>query len=136
MGPRGYRRQVEIITGGSQGLGFGMATALARYGVHIVIANRNEIRGQKAAEAIMKSFGHRTLAVKADVSRPKEAEKLIDMAMQAFNRVDILINNAGHVVKKPALETTLQEWDDIMNVHVRAAFYKIARNTPTGRSRM
>lgn len=115
--------RVAIITGGSQGLGFGMASALARYGAHVLIANRNEIRGRKAAEEIMKSFGNKTLAVKADVSRPDEAEKVIEISLQAFNRIDILINNAGHALKKSALETTLQEWDDIMNVHVRAAFF-------------
>lgn len=115
--------RVAIITGGSQGLGFGMASALARYGADVVIANRNETRGQKAAEEIMKSFGNKTLAVKADVSHPDEAEKVIEISLQAFNRIDILINNAGHGLRKSALETTLQEWDDIMNVHVRAAFF-------------
>jgi NAD(P)-dependent dehydrogenase (short-subunit alcohol dehydrogenase family) len=114
--------RVAIVTGGSQGLGFGMATALAHYGAHVVIANRNEIKGREAAEEIMKSSGNRTISVKADVSHAKEAEKIVDMTMQAFNKIDILVNNAGFVVRKSALDTTLQEWDDMMNVHVRAAF--------------
>jgi gluconate 5-dehydrogenase len=114
--------KVAIVTGSSRGLGFGMAYALSRYGADIVVVNRNETSGKKAASSLQSEFCNRVLAVRADVSLSNEAENVVRTTLNEFGRIDILVNNAGHVIKKSALETTLAEWDQIFAIHLRAAF--------------
>lgn len=86
--------QVAIVTGSSRGIGLGIALRLAREGMRIVVNSRTP-EAVEAAAAALRSLGATALAVPADVGRTSEVDRLFDTTLQAFGRVDLLINNAA-----------------------------------------
>ena len=88
--------QVAIVTGSRRGIGLGIALRLARKGMRIVVNSRSPEAVETAAAAL-RSLGATTLAVPADVGRTSEVDRLFDTTLQAFGRVDLLINNAADV---------------------------------------
>jgi NAD(P)-dependent dehydrogenase (short-subunit alcohol dehydrogenase family) len=86
----------SIVTGGATGLGKAMADALAEMGSDIIIADLNLAQAERAAEEI-KQRGVEVLAVEADVTLPADATRTVEQALQAFGKIDVLINNAGIV---------------------------------------
>ncbi|MBC7917529.1 MAG: glucose 1-dehydrogenase [Rhodoferax sp.] len=111
--------KVAIVTGSSKGIGAGIALRLAADGAHVVV---NYARSAAEAEVVVNkiiSAGGRAVAVQADMSKPAEIAPLIDAAMAAFGRLDILINNAG-VYKGDTLETvTAESFDEHFHLNVR-----------------
>ena len=86
---------VVVVTGASRGLGAAIAEELGRGGAHIVV---NYSRSQKPAEELVGKIeegGSRAIAVQADVSDAEQAQSLIDKTIEEFNRIDVLVNNAG-----------------------------------------
>ena len=114
--------KVAIITGGNQGIGWGMATALADAGAAVVIpANRNQERGAEAAE-ILTSTGATAFAVGADVAVAADVQRLVDLTLERFGRLDILVNNAGIVPRVPLIEMSEAEWDEVMAINLKGAW--------------
>src|SRR2546430_1094056 len=83
-----------LVTGGSRGLGWEMAGALAEAGAEVVIAGSDAAHLQNACE-VLRSEGHSVRPVQADLSRPAEAERLCEVLLRDFPAIDILINNVG-----------------------------------------
>jgi NAD(P)-dependent dehydrogenase (short-subunit alcohol dehydrogenase family) len=104
------KNKVAIVTGSSRGIGKAIAERFARDGAKVVV---NYVRNKKAAdavvEAIRKAKGE-VVAVKADVSKKVEAQKLVKAAIKAFGRLDILVSNAGIVIDRPFIESTDNDW--------------------------
>ncbi|MCL5960995.1 MAG: glucose 1-dehydrogenase [Chloroflexi bacterium] len=113
--------KVAIVTGGSRGIGFGIANVLAGAGAKIVIANRKIEQGEAAAKEIEGAGGH-AVAIQTDVTVPESIEKTTQQVIERFGRIDILVNNAGRAVVKSAIDHTLEDWDKVMNTNLRAAF--------------
>jgi NAD(P)-dependent dehydrogenase (short-subunit alcohol dehydrogenase family) len=88
--------QVAIVTGSSRGIGLGIALRLAREGMRVVVNSRSQEAVETAAAAL-RSFGATVLAVPADLGRTSEVDRLFDATLQAFGRVDLLVNNAADV---------------------------------------
>ena len=110
--------EVALITGGGTGLGLGMARCLAAAGAKVVLAGRREAELARAAAEI----GVAARYVVHDVTRLDAAPDLVAAAGRAFEApVSILINNAGIHLKKPALETTPEEFQAVLTTHVCAA---------------
>lgn len=107
-----------IITGAAQGLGRGIAKICHREGANVVIA---DVRGD-AAHQVASDLGDRALAVPCDVRCDDQLVDLVDQAKSHFNRIDGLVNNAGVNFVKPFLETSTQEWDNVIAVDLRAVF--------------
>lgn len=114
--------RVAIVTGGNQGIGFAVARALARAGASVIIANRREEAGQKAAESL-KERGLAALAVPADVNSKSSIEGLVSKVMSDFGRIDILVNNAGVIVRKAAEEISENDWNFIMDTNLKGLFF-------------
>ena len=114
--------KVAIVTGGNRGIGFGIAKALAGAGADIVIANRGSLEGQKAAEAITNE-GFKATAVPVDVSSVLSINDMTDNVIKEFGKIDILVNCAGVVIRKPAEEFPEEDWDRLMNVNLKGVFY-------------
>ncbi|MBP6673402.1 MAG: 2-dehydro-3-deoxy-D-gluconate 5-dehydrogenase KduD [Bacteroidetes bacterium] len=112
--------KTAVITGASTGLGRGMAVALARAGADCVLVSRS-VPDDTVNE--ITALGRNVHVVQADVAERESTERIITGAMQAFGRIDILVNNAGIIRRNDALEFTEQEWDDVMDVNVRSAFF-------------
>ncbi len=91
--------QVAVVTGSSRGIGLGIALRLAREGMRIVVNSRTP-EAVEAAAAALRSLGATTLAVPADVGRTSEVDRLFDTTLQAFGRVDLLINNAADLRRR------------------------------------
>jgi NAD(P)-dependent dehydrogenase (short-subunit alcohol dehydrogenase family) len=114
--------RVAIVTGGAQGIGRAIALGLAREGADVVIA---DIQPDRAAEtaAEVAAVGRRSLAQAVDVSRVADLEALVQAVQTEFGAIDILVNNAGIALPTPFLETTEADWDRIIDVNLKSAFF-------------
>jgi len=110
-----------IVTGGAIGLGRAMAGALAEAGSNIVIADLSLERAEEAAAEISK-LGVRAIAIGADVTRPADASRIVEQTLQAFGKIDVLVNNAGIVKNVRAEEMSLEDWNAVMNVNLNGVF--------------
>ncbi|HEY1510954.1 MAG TPA: glucose 1-dehydrogenase [Solirubrobacteraceae bacterium] len=114
--------RVAIVTGASSGLGVTIATALAEAGAQLVIAARRVDRLEDT-RALVEEFGVRAVTVKADVSDPDDCDRLVEVAMAEFGRVDILINNAGVGVVVPALHQSRDEFRRLIDVNLNGCHW-------------
>ena len=110
-----------LVTGGGRGLGAAICRELSRGGAWIAVADRDEASAQATADAL-KSDGGKAVAVKADLAQDKQAREAIDAAVQSFGRLDVLVNNAAVDYTLPIDELTLDQWDQVMRVNLRAPF--------------
>ncbi len=114
--------KVVIVTGGTQGLGEGIARHLAELGAAgLVICGRNEERGQTVADALAE-IGSPSLYVPADLSKENDCRQVIRACDERFGRVDGLVNAAGVTTRGTLEDTTVELWDDIFAVNTRAPF--------------
>jgi NAD(P)-dependent dehydrogenase (short-subunit alcohol dehydrogenase family) len=113
--------KVAIVTGSGRGLGLAYARELARQGAHVVI---NDVDGNVAAEAVhtIEADGGRAIAVVAPVGSTEAAKQLVQAATDAFGRLDILVTNAGILRDKSLLKMTDEDFDTVINVHLRGTF--------------
>ena len=113
--------RVALITGGNGGLGLGIALGLAHAGADIAIAARNPAKNAAAVAAI-EATGRQAIAIPTDVASASDLDDMAARAVARFGRVDILVNNAGATVRKPPQDITAAEWDNVLDVNLRAAF--------------
>ena len=116
------QNQVAIISGGRRGIGKAMALKFAEAGADIVICDLvsgDEL--EKTAEELRKS-GRRVLAIPADVTKRPDVENVHQKTMNQFGHIDILANCAGNQIIKPFLETTEEDWDSIMDTHLKGHY--------------
>jgi gluconate 5-dehydrogenase len=114
--------QVAIVTGTSRGLGQYLARALARAGADLVITSRK--RDDLAEfEAEVKALGRRAVSLELDVRDEESIERMAADAEAAFGQIHILVNNAGCNIRKPALEVTWADWNQILDTNLRGTFF-------------
>ena len=113
--------RTALITGGNGGLGLAMAVGMANAGADIAIAGRSPAKNA-AAVAVIESIGRRAVAISADVTVASDIDVLIARAVAHFGQVNILVNNAGATVRKAPEDITAAEWDNVLDVNLRAAF--------------
>jgi len=114
--------KVALVTGASRGIGRATAVALAKAGADVAVNdNRREAEAQAVCEEV-EAFGHRALAVKADVSKAAEVARLVETVEKGLGRIDILLNNAGISRPQPLNDITEQDWDDLLTVNLKSMF--------------
>jgi NAD(P)-dependent dehydrogenase (short-subunit alcohol dehydrogenase family) len=113
--------KVAIVTGGSAGIGQASALMLAESGAAVAIADLDEAGGEALVRQVVQAGG-KALFVRADVSREEDCQNVVAETMQAWNRVDILFNNAGIIRRARVTELEVEEWDRVMAVNVRSMF--------------
>jgi NAD(P)-dependent dehydrogenase (short-subunit alcohol dehydrogenase family) len=111
-------QKVAVITGSGSGIGRACAIEFAREGALVVIADIDDAKAQSTAKMI----GGKTIAVRTDVSDPKSVSLLTEKTIEAFGRVDVLVNNAAIQVNKKVEDTTPEEWNRQMAVNVGGVF--------------
>lgn len=109
-----FKDKVVLITGSSDNIGKATAIKFAKEGAKIVINSIKNIAGGEAVAEEIKISGGEAIYVKADVSKQEGVDKLFGETVQAFNTLDILINNAGRAVSVPFLKTTEEHWLDLL----------------------
>ncbi len=118
--------KVAVITGGNSGIGRATAAELVRLGTKVVISGRDEGALEKAAHEI----GGDAIAVRADVTKLSDLDRLFEQTREAFGKVDILFVNAGLAVLKPLSEMTEEDFDRIMDVNFKGAYFTIQKALP------
>jgi 3-oxoacyl-[acyl-carrier protein] reductase len=113
--------QTVIVTGGSKGIGRAICLALAMEGANIIIAARNESKIKEIVDKLKKR-GSKALTIQADVRNEEDVRHLISRTVDEYGRLDILINNAGVAHKKRLEETTLEEYNEIMDTNLKGVF--------------
>ncbi|MBX2873835.1 MAG: glucose 1-dehydrogenase [Saprospiraceae bacterium] len=122
--------QVAIVTGGSKGLGLAMAEGLASAGARIMIVNRNKAEGEAAAAKIVETYGVAAKAYATNVTEPAETEAMAQATMDAFGRIDILINSAGINIRGAIDELTTDDFNKVMDVNVNGTWLCSRAVTP------
>ena len=119
------RGKVAIVTGGNSGIGKAIAVGLARAGTSIVIDYVADPAAAEALEREIVSLGDQAIGFEADVSRIDDLERLVDAAVTKFGRLDIMVNNAGVETRTSVLETTEAQYDKVLAINLKSAFFGI-----------
>lgn len=119
-------RRVAVVTGSTRGIGRAIAHELAAAGMNVVVNSSSERSlpvAEEVASALTAEFGVETLAVAANVAVEAEANALIDAAMEAFGRVDVLVNNAGITRDGLAARMSDEDFDAVIDINLKGTFH-------------
>ena len=120
--------KVAIVTGSSRGIGKAIALGLARAGAAVVVAARSETESDRAPGTIyataaeIEALGGRALPVRCNVREEDSINAMVEQTLEVFGAVDVLVNNAGIGTYRPFLESTLREWDLVLDINLRATY--------------
>lgn len=126
--------KVALITGGGTGIGKGIAERFGREGMKIAVAGLEHAKstatqyfgrklgGYSAAQSVAGSLGNGAIAIEADVTERAQVQAMVAKAVEAFGRLDVLVNCAGLVTARPIAEMTEDEWDSILDVNLKGTF--------------
>jgi gluconate 5-dehydrogenase len=115
--------RVAIVTGASRGLGQAFARALARAGADLVITSRT-LDSLRAFEKEVVALGRRVVPLELDVRNEQSIRRMVADAAQAYGgQLDVLVNNAGCNVRKPAVDVTWDDWNLVLDTNLRGAFF-------------
>ncbi|AKA48594.1 hypothetical protein IX51_05205 [uncultured archaeon] len=116
--------RVAIVTGGNSGIGRGIALALAKEGASVAIGDIVDTprEGGKDTASVIRDNGGKAIFVKTDVSDEKSVENLVESAVKELGSLDIMVNNAGITLMKSALDTSGDEFLNVLSVNVKGAF--------------
>ncbi|UCE54316.1 MAG: SDR family oxidoreductase [Desulfobacterales bacterium] len=120
-GRHDFSNKVAIVTGGGRGIGRAIALGLAECGAKLVLASRTHEELDKVVNEIKENGGEAT-AVVTDLMVSEQIDKLVETAMQTYDRVDILINNSARSFMRPLMELREDGWDKIFGVNCKAVF--------------
>jgi NAD(P)-dependent dehydrogenase (short-subunit alcohol dehydrogenase family) len=120
-----------IVTGGGGAFGAAIGHEFAGKGASVVVADLDGAAAKRVADEISRKAGVPTLAVACDVRHEADVQTMVQTAVAAYSRVDVLVNNAGIFPMGPLLETTVEKWDDIMAVNMRGVFLCSKHVIPT-----
>lgn len=121
--------KVVVITGASSGIGEAIALHLANNAYSLVLVARRQDKINALVDRIIQQGG-KAIAVKADVTRQEEVQRAIEAALSAYQRVDVLINNAGFMAIAPLSELKTDEWDKMIDTNLKGVLYGVAAALP------
>jgi NADP-dependent 3-hydroxy acid dehydrogenase YdfG len=121
--------KVVVITGASSGLGEATARLLSAEGAHVALGARRADRLKSLTDELT-GRGGKAIAVTTDVTQRDQVKKLVDAAVQAYGRIDVMINNAGLMPQAPLERLKIDEWDRMIDVNIKGVLYGIAAALP------
>lgn len=111
-----------LITGASRGIGRAIASHLASRGAGVAINYNQSAERAKQLQAEIEAAGGKAIVTQGDVRRPEDAERIVQDTIDAFGKLDILVNNAGFNRDTLILRMSLEDWDEVMELNLRAVF--------------
>jgi NAD(P)-dependent dehydrogenase (short-subunit alcohol dehydrogenase family) len=130
MSDRRFGGKVALVTGATSGIGRACAIAFASAGAKVACVGRKE-GGLQAVSDEIRQLDAEALALQADLAAAGEAERAVAETVKAFGGIDVLVNAAGHISSGTIENTSLQAWDDMMNVNVRAPYQLMQKALPS-----
>lgn len=121
--------KVVVITGASSGLGEATARHLSKEGAAVMLGARRAERIDALARELVQAGG-KALALATDVTQPEQVKALVDAAVQAYGRVDVMLNNAGLMPHSPLERLKIADWDRTIDVNIKGVLYGIAAALP------
>jgi NAD(P)-dependent dehydrogenase (short-subunit alcohol dehydrogenase family) len=118
--------RVAIVTGAGNGIGRAIALALARAGAQVAAVDLDAAAARATADAAAR-LGPRSLAVETDVGDLPAIDRMVQRTMEAFGRIDVLVNNAGVTRRAYIMDLTEEDWDRIMRVNAKGVFFCLQR---------
>jgi len=119
---RDLKHRIALVTGGSRGIGAGIALALARAGADVAVNYRQNADAAAAVCAEISGLGRKALAVRADVSVAAKVKRMLAEVETRLGAVDIVVNNAGIAHPRKLEEITEAEWDEVLTVNLKSVF--------------
>jgi len=126
---KGIKNKIVVVTGASSGLGEATARLLSAQGATVVLGARRADRLQSLAKDL-ESRGGKALALTTDVTRREQVKALVDSAVQAYGRIDVMINNAGLMPQAALERLKVDEWEQMIDVNIKGVLYGIAAALP------
>lgn len=114
-------RKIAVVTGGARGIGAAVASRLAKDGAYVAVVDLNEVLASETAAQIVASGGE-ARSFGCDVAREEAVSTTIKQIEAAWGGVDVLVNNAGIIKDNLLFKMSVDEWDTVMNVHLRGSF--------------
>ncbi len=115
--------KVAIVTGGNSGIGKAVVLALAEHGANVVIDYVANPAATEDLERQVAALGDKAIGVEADVSKVADLERLVAAAVEAFGRVDVMVNNAGIETRTSVLDTSEDQYQRVMDINLKSAFF-------------
>ncbi len=115
--------KVALITGGGQGIGEAICKRLAEAGAAVVVTDINAANAQRTAASIQ-AAGGKACAVQADVSVVADTQRCVDVAVQTFGRLDLLVNNAALIGPSPVMDIDEKLWDAVIDIDLKGVFFQ------------
>jgi 3-oxoacyl-[acyl-carrier protein] reductase len=135
MGSSEIAGRIALVTGGSRGIGRAIALALAKAGADVAVNFQRRDKEAQEVCAVIKEFGRRSLAVKADVSRAEEVARLTATVERELGPISILVNNAGIAKPRGLGETTEEIWDETIRINLKSCYLVTEAVWPAMRAR-
>jgi 2-deoxy-D-gluconate 3-dehydrogenase len=118
--PFSLEGKVALVTGANTGLGQGIAVALAEAGADIAAAG---IQAPTETEEKVRALGRRFVSIEANLITIEPVQRIVEETLAGLGRLDILVNNAGLIRRADAVDFSEKDWDDVMNVNIKSAFF-------------
>ncbi len=116
------KEKTALVTGGSRGIGRAIAIKLASLGSDILFSYSSNEEKAKEVQLEIENMGRRVLAIKADVSKLNDVERMIQEGMNYFTKIDILVNNAGITKDNLLMRMSEEDWDSVFDVNLKGTF--------------
>ena len=129
MNPFNLSNKIAVVTGGSSGIGFGIAQGLGRAGATVAIASRDQAKAADAVKLLTEA-GVVCYAVACDVTRETDVRAMVKTVYETHGRLDIVVNNAGTNIRKRPEVMTHAEWRTVMDTNLDSAFHCSAASHP------
>jgi NAD(P)-dependent dehydrogenase (short-subunit alcohol dehydrogenase family) len=119
------QNRIALVTGASRGIGQAVAVRFAREGAHVILAARNK-NGLEATDDMVRASGGTATLVQLDLTEPEKIEALANQVLERFQKLDILVGNAGQLGElTPIAHLSAEVWDNVMAVNLSANFHLI-----------
>ncbi|XP_052901386.1 3-oxoacyl-[acyl-carrier-protein] reductase FabG-like [Anopheles moucheti] len=118
-----FTGKVVLITGASSGIGEGTAIYFAKFGASLALTGRNEANLKKVGDACEAASKNKPLLIVADVTKEEDNKRVLEEIVAKYAKLDVLVNNAGILGNGSIENTSLQQYDELMNTNVRGVYH-------------